>query len=1043
MVRSDLDLLTHYVKTRDAQAFAELVARHRDMVYATCRRLVGNRADAEDVAQECFVQLARGGAGVRTSVAGWLHRVATRSALAQRRKDRARQRAEREAGSMAPERDAVPTWDEIKAEVDRAIDTLPDDLREPLVLHFLQAKPQTAVAEELGLTQSAVSKRLAKAVDRLRRHLGPAGAALSVAGLMALLKTHSSEAAPATLIADLGRMALAGIPPAPAASPLGSLLGPAASMGPGSKVLCLLVVALTIGGIVQQVTQVAPSAHPRSLVQEAAPVPAASPEVSPTTRGPSGSSKRPATARPGNGESQPEGTRGEPPRPSADAEPGRASQAARSSVTRPGAATRGAGSGAPPLPAPHAGQRSLPVGHPLGGHRVAQADAAEPIAPQRGADAPASARPAEGAAEHGVQGASVYLSPTGWVSITDEKGLLATLWLMVFGDGWIPEDQRRPLTGFPVPDAAGWLSFAGELPVFGTNGGRALYSQRSRRTDTGVEIEYGVTFNQTMRIDGVTLAMRIPYGRFANDAVALRIGDEEVAVITLPEEFHGYRLGSVEAERLDVSPYPNPLFSVAVVEPNAVPLPLRVPFAVQDLRLYDLDEFEVQIGGLMAAGQEVSPDTNWSLKLSLEFAGALPLGVVEPPQITLRRGVTLCRDARVDGAFCEHVADVVSAAKQAYEELFPDLAKEEIRVCALPATSWRDNLATNRRDTIYLRVRDDEFGEAMRADAGPVGMLCQAVAELYNPGRFPGLDRFMTHRHLVPAVTGRLGAGIFPGRHATPVAVDGPEMLAALTGEAYAPVHPDFAAAKALGAIEDALGWDGFRSLPGELPANIEPDLEGLRWAATAQDPQLAAAFAAYDEATGLEFGDDGTHLIASFEPDETAKTVSAHPLRSTAEDVVLVASPELEVSPSDEWATDGARSLRLHADRPQPGMYVAIADPDWQLKDWRRFARFEMDLMVRTERPEQPRILVMDDVGGAHGRARLLHPLLSPGDTTHLSCDLTPWLPGQESHPQSECIGPFRPDEIALLCIDFPHPTGQPVTLYIDNLRLKVRSTE
>ncbi len=49
---TDLDLLERYVTDGDARAFAQLATRHRDMVYATCYRVLGNRADAEDAAQE-------------------------------------------------------------------------------------------------------------------------------------------------------------------------------------------------------------------------------------------------------------------------------------------------------------------------------------------------------------------------------------------------------------------------------------------------------------------------------------------------------------------------------------------------------------------------------------------------------------------------------------------------------------------------------------------------------------------------------------------------------------------------------------------------------------------------------------------------------------------------------------------------------------------------------------------------------------------------------------------------------------------------------
>ncbi|MCH9057310.1 MAG: hypothetical protein IIB55_01640, partial [Planctomycetes bacterium] len=43
---------------RDAEAFAEIVTRHAGMVFATCNRILGDRAAAEEVAQECFLALA-------------------------------------------------------------------------------------------------------------------------------------------------------------------------------------------------------------------------------------------------------------------------------------------------------------------------------------------------------------------------------------------------------------------------------------------------------------------------------------------------------------------------------------------------------------------------------------------------------------------------------------------------------------------------------------------------------------------------------------------------------------------------------------------------------------------------------------------------------------------------------------------------------------------------------------------------------------------------------------------------------------------------
>jgi hypothetical protein len=50
--QSDSALLENWVTRRDAEAITAIVARHSRMVFATCRRILGNPSDAEDVAQE-------------------------------------------------------------------------------------------------------------------------------------------------------------------------------------------------------------------------------------------------------------------------------------------------------------------------------------------------------------------------------------------------------------------------------------------------------------------------------------------------------------------------------------------------------------------------------------------------------------------------------------------------------------------------------------------------------------------------------------------------------------------------------------------------------------------------------------------------------------------------------------------------------------------------------------------------------------------------------------------------------------------------------
>jgi DNA-directed RNA polymerase specialized sigma24 family protein len=58
-VETDSTLLRAYARTRDADSFRELVRRYAGYVFSIALRITGNRHDAEDVAQECFMALAR------------------------------------------------------------------------------------------------------------------------------------------------------------------------------------------------------------------------------------------------------------------------------------------------------------------------------------------------------------------------------------------------------------------------------------------------------------------------------------------------------------------------------------------------------------------------------------------------------------------------------------------------------------------------------------------------------------------------------------------------------------------------------------------------------------------------------------------------------------------------------------------------------------------------------------------------------------------------------------------------------------------------
>ncbi|NQT20541.1 MAG: sigma-70 family RNA polymerase sigma factor [Planctomycetes bacterium] len=238
----DLSLLKQYAETRNADAFAELARRYAGMVYGSCLRVIGNTHDAEDVAQECFLELARAAGSVETSLPGWLHLAATRRSVDAVRRSAARKRHEEQA-AMKPNNNSEPTWAEIAPHVDAAIDELPEEFCLPFILHYLQGRSQAEVAGELSVDQSTVSRRIEKSISQLRDHLKKAGWVISAGALGALLAHNTACAAPAAVMAALGKMAASGV-----GGSAGSAVGGVAS-ATASGVLGTLKAKLIVGAI--------------------------------------------------------------------------------------------------------------------------------------------------------------------------------------------------------------------------------------------------------------------------------------------------------------------------------------------------------------------------------------------------------------------------------------------------------------------------------------------------------------------------------------------------------------------------------------------------------------------------------------------------------------------------------------------------------------------------------------------------------------------------------------------------------------------------
>lgn len=208
MNTSDSALLDRWITRRDPEAMALIVSRYSGMVYATCKRVTRNAADAEDIAQECFLKLSSvGRAG--TSLAGLLHTMATRLSLNKARSD-ARRRAREAEYTALHNATQEPSWDEIQPLIDEAIAALPEERNTVIIRHFLRGETHGEIADDLGLTRAAISKRVAKGVDEVRETLRRQGVIASIATLGTMLASASAEAAPVALTEALGRLAVSG-----------------------------------------------------------------------------------------------------------------------------------------------------------------------------------------------------------------------------------------------------------------------------------------------------------------------------------------------------------------------------------------------------------------------------------------------------------------------------------------------------------------------------------------------------------------------------------------------------------------------------------------------------------------------------------------------------------------------------------------------------------------------------------------------------------------------------------------------------------------
>lgn len=165
------EMLASAAARGDRDAFAALVARHYDRVYGLAYRLCGNRADAQDMAQDICAALPaklrnwRGEARFTT----WLYRVVMNAAHDQRRRQAVRSKAASGWGDWE-----IARQDEMGVQA-TALDwltltmrRLPVELRDTVALVLGEEMTQAEAASVLGLSEGTVAWRMSEVKKRLR-----------------------------------------------------------------------------------------------------------------------------------------------------------------------------------------------------------------------------------------------------------------------------------------------------------------------------------------------------------------------------------------------------------------------------------------------------------------------------------------------------------------------------------------------------------------------------------------------------------------------------------------------------------------------------------------------------------------------------------------------------------------------------------------------------------------------------------------------------------------------------------------------------------
>lgn len=159
-------------RSADKRAFEALYRLHSGRVYGLCLRMTGNQAEAEDCAQEAFVQAWRKLAKFRgdSSFGTWLHRVAVNVVLGRKRSARREDERVRSVSDVHPLPESIGDSAGLR-DLEQAMNGLPPRARHVFVLYAVYGYSHEETAGLLGIAAGTSKAQLHRARQLLKDQL--------------------------------------------------------------------------------------------------------------------------------------------------------------------------------------------------------------------------------------------------------------------------------------------------------------------------------------------------------------------------------------------------------------------------------------------------------------------------------------------------------------------------------------------------------------------------------------------------------------------------------------------------------------------------------------------------------------------------------------------------------------------------------------------------------------------------------------------------------------------------------------------------------